>query len=130
MALNPVIYANLLGEKIAKHNVKVWLINTGWSGGPYGVGSRVKLEYTRAMVTAALEGTLDDVPMRTGKIFGLQVPEKCPGVPDDVLYPRSTWADAAAYDAQTKKLAGMFAENFEPFAAEVPEAVRAAGPKV
>jgi phosphoenolpyruvate carboxykinase (ATP) len=129
MALNPVIYANLLGEKIAKHNVKVWLINTGWSGGPYGVGSRVKLAYTRAMVTAALEGTLDDAPMRTGKIFGLQVPEKCPGVPDDVLFPRTTWADTAAYDAQTHKLAGMFKANFEQFAADVPESVREAGPK-
>ena len=128
MALNPNVYARLLGEKMAKHNVSAYLVNTGWSGGPYGVGHRIELAYTRAMVTAAVTGVLDTMPMRRGAIFGLVVPEKCPGVPDDVLRPRNTWTDKAAYDEQAKKLAAMFNANFEQFAADADDDVKAAAP--
>ncbi len=121
-------YARMLGEKIERHDAQCWLVNTGWTGGPYGVGSRMKLAYTRAMVDAAISGKLDDVETRQDPIFGLHVPVSVPGVPDEVLMPRQTWADPAAYDEQAKKLAAMFRENFEEFAADVSEAVRAAGP--
>jgi phosphoenolpyruvate carboxykinase (ATP) len=130
MALNPGIYAELLGEKIAKHGVQAWLINTGWSGGPYGVGERISLPYTRAMVRAVLNGDLDSAPMREDPVFGVQVPEACPGVPPEVLDPRSTWADPNAYDEQAQKLAGMFVKNFAEFEATMSEEVRAAGPRV
>jgi len=121
-------YARMLGEKIERHNAQCWLVNTGWTGGPYGVGSRMKLAYTRAMVDAAISGKLDGVETRQDPIFGLHVPVSVPGVPDEVLMPRQTWSDPAAYDEQAKKLAAMFRENFEKFAADVSEAVRAAGP--
>ncbi len=121
-------YARMLGEKIERHDAQCWLVNTGWTGGPYGVGSRMKLAYTRAMVDAAISGKLDGVETRQDPIFGLHVPVSVPGVPDEVLMPRNTWADPAAYDEQAKKLAAMFRENFEKFAADVSEAVRAAGP--
>ena len=121
-------YARMLGEKIERHNAQCWLVNTGWTGGPYGVGSRMKLAYTRTMVDAAISGKLDGVETRQDPIFGLHVPVSVPGVPDEVLMPRQTWADPAAYDEQAKKLAAMFRENFEKFAADVSEAVRAAGP--
>ncbi len=130
LPLPPSTYARMLGEKIEQHDAQCWLVNTGWTGGPYGVGSRMKLSYTRAMVDAALSGRLDNVPTRPDPIFGLQVPESIPGVPDEVLMPRGTWSDPEAYDEQAKKLAAMFRENFEKFAAEVSEAVRAAGPVV
>jgi phosphoenolpyruvate carboxykinase (ATP) len=109
--------------------VSVWLVNTGWSGGPYGVGQRIKIAYTRALVAAALSGALDSVPTVIDPIFGLAVPTTCPGVPAEVLTPRNTWPDPAAYDAQARKLAGMFNENFKTFAADVTPDVRAAGPK-
>jgi len=128
MALPPIVYAGLLGEKIAKHNVKVWLVNTGWSGGPYGVGHRMKIAHTRAMVHAALDGALDNVPTTPDPFFGVGIPQSCPNVPAEVLNPRNTWTDKAAYDAQAEKLAAMFTENFKTFAKDVPEAVRAAGP--
>jgi phosphoenolpyruvate carboxykinase (ATP) len=128
MALNPNVYARLLGEKMAKHNVRAYLINTGWSGGPFGVGHRIELAYTRAMVTAALTGALDEVPTRRGPVFGFEVPLKCPGVPDDVLRPRNTWTDKAAYDEQAKKLAAMFNANFEQFAPDADDDVKAASP--
>jgi phosphoenolpyruvate carboxykinase (ATP) len=130
MALKPSVYAELLGQKIAKHDVQAWLINTGWSGGPYGVGERVNLPYTRAMVRAVLGGQLDDVPLKEDPVFGIQVPESCPGVPSEVLQPRLTWRDPQAYDEQARKLAGMFAENFEKFSADTSDEVRAAGPRV
>ncbi len=130
MALNPGVYAELLGQKIAEHNAGAWLINTGWSGGPYGVGERMNLPYTRAMVRAVLNGDLNSVPMKKDPIFGLNVPESCPDVPVEVLQPRSTWSDPAAYDAQAQKLAGMFAENFKQFAEHVADEVRSAGPSV
>jgi len=129
MALHPEVYAQLLGEKIAKHDVQVWLVNTGWTGGPYGVGHRMPIAYTRAMVKAALTGELDRVPVRTDPIFGLHVPERVPGVPAEALDVRGSWSDPTAYDEQARKLARMFAANFETYAASVPEAVRQAGPR-
>ncbi len=128
MALNPDVYATLLGDKMRKHGVQAWLINTGWSGGPFGTGSRIKLAYTRAMVRAALSGALNEVPMRKDPVFGFEVPERCPDVPTEVLYPRATWRDGVAYDQQAVKLAQMFKENFQQFAAGASPEVRAAGP--
>ncbi len=130
MALNPAVYADLLGRRIADHNVQAWLINTGWSGGPHGVGSRISLPYTRAMVRAVLNGELDRVPLMEDPVFGVQVPEAVPGVPAEVLLPRGTWSDPAAYDEQARKLAGMFVENFEKYAPDMSEEVRAAGPRL
>ncbi|GAC1536510.1 MAG: phosphoenolpyruvate carboxykinase (ATP) [Candidatus Velthaea sp.] len=118
MVHHPTVYAKLLGERIAKHNVTCWLVNTGWTGGPFGVGKRMKIAYTRAMVNAAIEGRLHDVGYTKEPFFGLQIPHAVPEVPKDVLDPRAAWADAAAYDAQAKKLAGLFHENFKPFAAQ------------
>jgi len=130
MVLSPSVYANLLGEKIAQHKVTVWLLNTGWSGGPYGVGQRIKIAHTRALVAAALSGALVAVPMVPDPFFGVAVPVACPGVLSEVLSPRNTWADKAAYDAQARKLAAMFAENFKAFADQVTPDVRLAGPCV
>jgi phosphoenolpyruvate carboxykinase (ATP) len=129
MAQHPSVYASLLGRKIAEHGAKVWLINTGWTGGPHGVGSRMKIPYTRAMINAALNGELDDVEFETDPIFGLAIPKAVPGVPSEVLFPRNTWSDPAAYDAQAAKLAKMFADNFKQFEEQVSPEVRAAGPK-
>jgi phosphoenolpyruvate carboxykinase (ATP) len=128
LPLHPGVYAKMLGERIAKHNVKVWLVNTGWTGGPYGVGSRMKLSYTRAMLRAALSGELDKAKFTQDSVFGFQVPAKVPDVPADILSPRSTWADRQAYDAQATKLANMFRENFEQYGGEVPKSVAEAGP--
>jgi phosphoenolpyruvate carboxykinase (ATP) len=129
MPLHPQRYAELLGDKLEKHNVDIWLINTGWSGGPYGVGSRIKIPYTRAMVNAALDGKLKDVPMETEPFFGLQIPKSCPGVPSEILNTRNTWSNKADYDAQAKKLAGMFVENFKQYAEKATADIVAAGPK-
>jgi len=129
LPLNPTVYAKLLGDKVAEQNAEVWLVNTGWSGGPYGVGSRMKLAYTRAMVTAILNGTLAKVPTVEDPVFGIQVPESCPDVPSQILTPRNTWDDKAAYDAQARKLAGMFIQNFQQFASEASADVVAAGPR-
>ncbi|MBX3118060.1 MAG: phosphoenolpyruvate carboxykinase (ATP) [Fimbriimonadaceae bacterium] len=115
LPLPPARYAKLLGEKIAKHNVRVWLINTGWSGGPYGVGNRMKLSYTRAMIHAAFSGVLDNVEYATDPVFGLSVPTTCPNVPDEVLLPRSTWEDKEAYDAKATELRAMFENNYKKF---------------
>jgi phosphoenolpyruvate carboxykinase (ATP) len=115
LVLPPTQYANLLKEKIARHNVKIWLINTGWSAGPYGVGQRMKIAYTRQMVHTVLDGSLDGVPMVPDPNFGIAVPTVCPDVPAEVLNPRNAWADKEAYDAQARKLAGMFVNNFQPF---------------
>ena len=129
MVLPPTEYANLLGEKISQHNVKVWLVNTGWSGGPYGVGERMKIAYTRQMVHAVLDGSLDGVPMVPDPNFGIAVPTACPNVPAEVLNPRNTWADKEAYDVQARKLAAMFVDNFKQFTDQVPAEVLAAGPR-
>ncbi len=125
---HPSEYAEMLGKKLEEHGSRVWLVNTGWSGGGYGAGSRMRIAHTRAMVRAALEGKLDTVATQEDPIFGLHVPTDVPGVPGKVLAPRSTWADGAAYDEAARKLARMFRENFEQYADRVPDAVRKAGP--
>jgi phosphoenolpyruvate carboxykinase (ATP) len=118
----------MLGRRIDEHGARVWLVNTGWTGGAYGVGSRMKLSHTRAMVHAALAGKLDDVECLTDPIFGFAVPTSVPDVPASVLQPRGTWSDPAAYDAQAHKLAAMFQENFAAFADQVSPEIRNAGP--
>jgi len=128
LVLHPTRYASMLGELLRKHTSNVWLINTGWSGGPYGTGKRIKLAYTRAIVNAALAGEIDDVPRQVDPFFGLATPVEVKGVPTGVLNPRRTWPDANAYDVQAKKLAGMFRENFEKFG-NVDPAIKNAGPK-
>ena len=125
---HPTKYADMLGEKLREHGSRVWLVNTGWTGGPYGIGGRMKLRHTRAMVRAALHGALDDAEYVTDPIFGLAVPKHIADVPDDVLRPRGTWNNATDYDAQAKKLADMFRANFEQFASHVSDAVKKAGP--
>lgn len=123
----PAEYAKMLSERIAKHGANVWLLNTGWTGGPYGTGSRFKLAYTRAMVTAILNGSLAKATFTPDPIFGLPIPDAVPGVPAEALNPRNTWKDGAAYDAQAKKLAKLFRDNDAKF--EMSDAVRNAGPK-
>lgn len=130
LPLHPAKYAKLLGEKLDGKDIKVWLINTGWSGGSYGVGQRMKLSYTRAMITAALEGKLDQVEFEKLPIFELEYPTSCEGVPSELLNPRSTWSDKAAYDETANNLAGKFVKNFEKFAAETSSEILAAAPKV
>lgn len=127
LVLNPSVYAEMLGKKIAKHNSRVWLLNTGWSGGPFGVGSRMKIGYTRAMVHAALEGKLDDVGFDPHPVFKVGVPKSCPDVPAEILNPRNTWKSATDYDAKAADLAGRFIENFKKFP-EASAAIRGAGP--
>jgi phosphoenolpyruvate carboxykinase (ATP) len=126
MVHHPTVYAKLLGERIDRHEVACWLVNTGWSGGAYGVGKRMSIAHTRAMVNAALEGFLGGVQMQSEPFFGLQIPSAVPDVPIEVLNPRNAWSDKAAYDATAKRLAGLFAENFKQFEAQASEGVRAA----
>jgi phosphoenolpyruvate carboxykinase (ATP) len=128
LPLAPGFYARMLGEKIAQHQARVWLVNTGWSGGPYGVGRRMKIGHTRAMINAALAGALDRVQYEKDPFFNLDVPVSCPGVPADVLNPRNTWTHPADYDAQAAKVARMFVENFKNFEGGVAADVPAAGP--
>lgn len=123
------VYAEMLGEKIDQYNAHVFLVNTGWTGGEYGVGKRMNLSYTRAMVRAALEGDLDNVETVTDPIFGLQIPLHCPGVPDEVLQPKKTWADGAAYEKKALELAQAFNENFKQFG-DVSDEIKNAGPLV
>jgi len=129
LPLNPTQYAEILGRKLDEQGADVWLVNTGWTGGPYGVGSRMSLKFTRAMVRAILDGTLAGVPTQPDSFFGVHIPESCPGVPSEVLHPRNTWEDKTAYDAQARKLAGMFAENFKQFSGDTSREVREAGPR-
>jgi phosphoenolpyruvate carboxykinase (ATP) len=129
MARHPSVYADLLARKLVKHKTACWLVNTGWTGGPYGVGSRMKIGDTRALLNAALSGALSDARMQPDPVFGFQVPQEAPGVPKEVLNPRGTWSDPAAYDRQARKLAGMFRENFKQFEDETPKEVVAAGPR-
>jgi phosphoenolpyruvate carboxykinase (ATP) len=130
LPLNPNVYAKQLGGRIAKHGSRVWLVNTGWTGGPHGVGTRMKIAYTRAMIRAALSGQLDTVGYQRHPVFNIEVPTSCPEVPNAVLDPRGTWADTAAYDAQAAKLARMFVENFTTNFADADPKVAAAGPAV
>ena len=127
--LPPTLYGTLLGEKLDRHRTKAWLVNTGWSGGPYGVGQRMRIAHTRAMVHAILDGSLHEVPFQTEPNFGLAIPTACPNVPNEILNPRDTWADQDAYDVQARKLAAMFADNFRDFTDGVAPEVRAAGPR-
>ena len=111
-----------------EHSVNVWLINTGWSGGAYGTGSRMKLKYTRAMITAAMNGELDNVAYANHPVFGLAIPQTCPNVPDELLNPKDTWADKNAYDATAEKLAKSFVKNFGQYADNANEEIMAAAP--
>ena len=129
MPLHASQYAKMLGKKITEHGTRVYLINTGWTGGPYGVGKRMNLTYTRAMVTAALNGEINKLPVKHHDIFNLDMPTSCPGVPDDVLDPRNTWSDKDRYDAAAKRLAALFVKNFEKFGSVQKEIIDA-GPKV
>lgn len=130
LTLPPVTYARMLGERLQRHGSRVWLINTGWTGGPYGTGSRINIADTRAIVRAALNGKLDSVSTYRDEVFGLDVPEHVPDVPDTILHPRDTWQDEDAYDAQARRLAGLFRENFAAnFAGQVPPNIEAAGPQ-
>jgi phosphoenolpyruvate carboxykinase (ATP) len=119
----------MLGQLLTEHGSQVWLVNTGWSGGPYGVGNRMKLSYTRAMVRAALDGSLATAKFTADPVFGLQLPQAVAGVPSEVLDPRRTWTDGAAYDTQAAKLAEMFRENIKKFGVAVSPAILGAGPK-
>jgi phosphoenolpyruvate carboxykinase (ATP) len=130
LPLHPGRYATLLGEKLKAHpEIKVWLVNTGWSGGPYGVGNRMKLSYTRAMLTAALNGDLNHVSYTEHPIFGIHIPQTCPGVPDEILDPKNTWEDKNNYDDKANHLATLFVNNFEKFASGVTEEILSAAPK-
>lgn len=128
LPLHPSVYAQLLGRKLEEHNSAVWLVNTGWSGGSYGVGKRIRLPFTRAMITAALKGELDQIPTHPDSFFGLYIPEHVPGVPDELLDPRQTWADPAQYDNTAKILVTKFQENFARFDGRISQAVAEAGP--
>ena len=118
------VYANLLRDKIKEHGSRVWLVNTGWSGGPYGVGSRMSIKHTRAMLRAALNGDLDNVEFVKDGFFNLDIPTECPHVPSEVLNPRNTWEDKDAYDKQARHLVGLFEENFKQFADGVDDSVK------
>jgi phosphoenolpyruvate carboxykinase (ATP) len=130
MMRHPSVYAQLLAEKIGRHDADCWLVNTGWTGGGYGVGSRMKIGYTRALLNAALNGSLGKAEMRVDPVFGFHVPSEARGVPSEILNPRHTWAQPSDYDAQAKKLSRLFHKNFEQFKDQSPENVIAAGPKM
>ena len=130
LPLHPGVYARLLGEKMSAHRARVWLLNTGWSGGPYGVGSRMKLALTRRLVHAALSGELNGVEVRPDPVFGLAIPAAVEGVPGAVLRPWESWPDRAGYDGAAVELARMFADNFAQYASGVGAEVRGAGPRV
>lgn len=130
LPLHPGKYAQMFGEKMLKNHVNVWMVNTGWTGGPYGIGKRMKLNYTRAMIRAALEGKLNNVQYDMHPVFGIAFPKECPEVPCEILNPKNTWADGNAYDEKAKFLAGLFIKNFEKYASGVNAEVIAAGPKM
>jgi len=130
MVLHPSRYAELLADRIRQHKVNCWLVNTGWTGGPYGVGERMKIKYTRALLNAAIDGTLNDVSYEIDPIFGVRIPTTCPGVPKEILQPRNTWADPQQYDKKAKHLAKLFIENFKQFEDKSTPEIKAAGPCV
>jgi phosphoenolpyruvate carboxykinase (ATP) len=127
---HPTKYAEMLSERLKKHGAQTWLVNTGWSGGAYGVGSRIKLKYTRAIIDAIHSGALADAPTQIDPVFGFAVPASCPEVPSEMLMPRNTWADKAAYDEKAKKVAQLFRDNFKKYEAQASAEVRAGGPKL
>jgi phosphoenolpyruvate carboxykinase (ATP) len=130
LAWHPAKYAELLADKLKKHGAQAWLVNTGWSGGAYGVGSRIKLKYTRAIIDAIHSGALDKVVTAEDPVFGFAVPTTCPDVPSDILQPRNTWSDKAGYDDKAKKVATLFRDNFKKYEAGTSAEIRAAGPKL
>jgi phosphoenolpyruvate carboxykinase (ATP) len=130
LPLHPGKYAQMLGDKMQRNKVNVWMVNTGWTGGPYGIGNRMKLKFTRAMITAALEGKLNVIEFDQHPVFGMMIPTECPGVPSEILNPRNTWADKNAYDEKTKHLAGLFIKNFEKYKDGVSIEVLEAAPRI
>ena len=129
MVLHPSRYAELLARRITAHQSTCWLVNTGWTGGPFGVGRRMPIKYTRALLNAALDGSLNRAAFETDPVFGIQVPTSCPGVPSEILRPRTTWGDPEAYDHQAQHLATLFNNNFRDFEDQTPPEVKAAGPR-
>jgi phosphoenolpyruvate carboxykinase (ATP) len=129
MALMPSVYGGMLEERINKHNADCWLVNTGWIGGPYGVGERISIKYTRTLLNAALDGKLDNVEMRVDPTFGFEVPVACEGVPAEILNPRESWENKDAYDAKANELAQAFISNFESFDGVEDKSISEAGPK-
>jgi phosphoenolpyruvate carboxykinase (ATP) len=127
---HPTRYAEMLADKIQKHGANVWLVNTGWTAGPFGTGHRMSLAHTRAIIDAINGGALADVPVVADPVFGLGIPTSCPGVPSEILTPRNTWADKAAYDATAKKLADLFASNFAEYADKASDEIIAGGPRI
>ena len=130
LVLHPARYAELLAEKMRTHKAYAWLVNTGWSGGAYGVGSRMSLKYTRSIIDAIHDGSLRDSQTKTDPLFGLEIPTTCANVPDEILIPKNTWSDESAFDQTAAKLAGLFAENFKKYESDASDAIKAAGPKV
>jgi phosphoenolpyruvate carboxykinase (ATP) len=130
MPLHPIRYAEMLGERLEAYGVRIWLVNTGWSGGGYGVGSRMSLAHTRAMISAAMRGDLENVPLMTNDVFGLQSPESCPGVPSELLDPSRTWSDKVAYRKAAQGLAKLFAQNFVSFENDCSDEITRGAPKV
>jgi phosphoenolpyruvate carboxykinase (ATP) len=130
LPLHPTKYAEMLGKKMREHNVNVWLVNTGWTGGAFGVGHRIDLNYTRAMVSAALHGRLNSVEYSQDSVFGLFMPQQCPDVPDEILNPRQTWSDKAGYDEKANHLASIFNDNFRQYAEFADEEIKEAAPKI
>jgi phosphoenolpyruvate carboxykinase (ATP) len=130
MVHHPSYYADLLAKKMERYGARCWLLNTGWVGGRYGVGKRISIKYTRAILNAALEGKLEKVEYYTDPVFGFQVPKTCPNVPDNVMYPASSWPDQNAYMTAYRDLASRFIDNFRKFAAGTPPEVAAAGPRI
>ncbi len=128
LPLHPFVYADMLGEKFKKHEFNIWLVNTGWTGGPYGVGKRIDINYTRRMIEAALNGELEDVDYFRFPVFNLNVPKHIDGIPNEILDPRNTWEDKQAYDRKRMELARMFVENFRKYEDKVPKEVKEAGP--
>jgi phosphoenolpyruvate carboxykinase (ATP) len=128
--LHPAKYAEMLGKKMKEHQVNVWMVNTGWSGGPFGVGKRMKLSFTRAIITAALEGKLEDVEYETHPVFGMLMPKNCPGVPSEILNPRNTWKNKDEYDLRANELAKKFIENFKKFSDQANEETLRGAPVV
>jgi len=128
LPLHPSVYAKLLGEKTTEHRVNCWMVNTGWTGGPYGVGHRLSIQHTRALIRAALEDALEEVPYRQDPVFGIEVPTRCPDVPQEILDPQSTWSDPRDYEIKAAELAHRFIENFNQFP-NVDRKIKAAGPR-
>ena len=129
LVMHPSRYAELLAEKMKNHKVNVWLVNTGWTGGGYGVGSRIKLKYSRAIMDAIYSGSLANAPTQTDPIFGFETVTECPNVPADTMVPSESWSDASAYQASARKLADLFLNNFKKYEAGASEGVINGGPK-